>query len=154
MANQDSFHLKCREAKHSDYNAVMKIASVETVRDGFDYLPAKFHQWVDDPEAYVLVAEADNKVIAVYVCYMTDGGAYLFHKSIRIAPKLQGKKLLTRIGFELEKALQLRLHPRLLHLERHAIADVKRLYLLKGMNRKDICVIASIHLFTVSHVLH
>eukprot|EP00058_Branchiostoma_floridae_P015744 XP_002601232.1 hypothetical protein BRAFLDRAFT_95011 [Branchiostoma floridae] len=337
MATQDSFHLKCREAKHSDYNAVMKMASVDTFRDGFDYLPAKFHQWVNDPQFHVLVAEADDKVvavyvccmadggtylfnktmrvapdlqgkklmmrigfdlekalqlrlhprllhlerrgiakddmyfqgtcnevlsslenkdvlpyslqssvvpyqpsdmarltrpefveqilsdnsivvdtimyqlsasnlhglskrgvtilvdnikrdlfcaaaadflinavscvtrkssprfahasklrqqrgmIAVYVCYMTDGGAYLFHKSIRIAPKLQGKKLLTRIGFELEKALQLRLHPRLLHLERHAIADVKRLYLLKGMNRKDICVIASIHLFTVSH---
>ncbi|XP_019646872.1 PREDICTED: uncharacterized protein LOC109487333 [Branchiostoma belcheri] len=63
MANEDSFHLTCREATHSDYDAVMNMASVDTFRDGFDYLPAKFHQWVDDPEVIMLVGEADGKVV-------------------------------------------------------------------------------------------
>ncbi|XP_035698022.1 uncharacterized protein LOC118431051 [Branchiostoma floridae] len=151
MATQDSFHLKCREAKHSDYNAVMKMASVDTFRDGFDYLPAKFHQWVNDPQFHVLVAEADDKVVAVYVCCMADGGTYLFNKTMRVAPDLQGKKLMMRIGFDLEKALQLRLHPRLLHLERRGIAKVKRPYLWKGVqNKKDIFFLASIHLFILA----
>ncbi|XP_019646870.1 PREDICTED: uncharacterized protein LOC109487332 [Branchiostoma belcheri] len=123
MANQDSPHLTYREATHSDYDAVMNIASVDTFRDGFDYLPAKFHQWVDDPDVIMLVGEADGKVLGVYVCIITDGGANLKNKTFRMAPELRGKKFMDGMGFQLEKSLQLRLHTRLLHLERHALAD-------------------------------
>ncbi|CAH1240457.1 Hypp6033 [Branchiostoma lanceolatum] len=131
---------------HEQTNQVNDPASVDTFRDGFDYLPAKFHQWVDDPEAHVLVAEADDKMLAVSVCFATDGGAHLFSKTLRIAPELQRKRFLMGIGFEVEKALQLRLHPWQLQLERHAVADVKRPYLWKGVPKKtDICFIARCH---------
>ncbi|KAI8498613.1 histidine N-acetyltransferase [Branchiostoma belcheri] len=116
VANQDSFHLTCREATHSDHDAVMNIASVDTFRDGFDYLPAKFDQWVDDPDVKVLVGEADDKVLGMYVSIITDGGANLLSKTIRIAPELQGKKFMTKLIVELHKALQLR-YPGLLQLE-------------------------------------
>ncbi|XP_066296807.1 probable N-acetyltransferase 16 isoform X2 [Branchiostoma lanceolatum] len=142
MANKDSFNMTCRQATHSDYDAVMKIASVDTFRDGFDYLPAKFHQWVDDPEAHVLVAETDDKMLAVNVCFVTDGGAHLFSKTFRIAPELQRKKLGMGIRLELEKALKLRLHPWQRQLEQFTLADVKRPYLMKDVsNKKDICFI-------------
>ncbi|XP_019646869.1 PREDICTED: uncharacterized protein LOC109487331 [Branchiostoma belcheri] len=130
VANQDSFHLTCREATHSDHDAVMNIASVDTFRDGFDYLPAKFHQWVDDPDVKMLVGEADDKVLGMYVSIITDGGANLLSKTIRIAPELQGKKFTTKLIVELHKALQLR-YPGLLQLEQRNLVDVERPYLKK-----------------------
>ncbi|XP_078698813.1 putative N-acetyltransferase 16 isoform X2 [Branchiostoma floridae x Branchiostoma belcheri] len=142
MANQDSLHLTYREATHGDHDAVMNIASVDTFRDGFDYLPAKFHQWVDDPDVKVLVAEAENKVVGLAVDIITDGGTNLLRKTGRIAPELQGKKFMAKMILELEKALQLHVHPRLLQRERHALTDIERPYLLNTVpNRKNICFI-------------
>ncbi|XP_019646873.1 PREDICTED: probable N-acetyltransferase 16 [Branchiostoma belcheri] len=150
MANQDSFHLTYREATHSDYDAVMNMASVDTFRDGFDYLPAKFHQWVDDPEVIMLVAEAEDKLILLSVLIITDGGANLLRKTGRIVPELRGKKFMTKMILEYEKALRLRVHPGLLQLKRHTLTDVERPYLLKVVpNVKEICYIASIP--SVSH---
>ncbi|KAI8498614.1 hypothetical protein Bbelb_238160 [Branchiostoma belcheri] len=121
MANQDSLHLIYREATHSDYDAVMNIASVDTFRDGFDYLPAKFHQWVDDPDVKVLVGEADDK-LGVNVCAITDGGASLLSKTSRIASELRGKKFYAKVMEEFDKTLMI-LHPGLLQLERHGTAN-------------------------------
>ncbi|XP_078698810.1 putative N-acetyltransferase 16 isoform X1 [Branchiostoma floridae x Branchiostoma belcheri] len=140
MANQDSSHLTCREATHSDYDAVMNMASVDTFRDGFDYLPAKFHQWVDDPEVKMFLVEANDKVLGLSVLITTDGGANLLYKAIRIAPEVQGKKFMTKMTDVLRKALLT--YPELLHLERHNMSDVERPYLLKFFwNRKDICFV-------------
>ncbi|KAI8488108.1 histidine N-acetyltransferase [Branchiostoma belcheri] len=119
-ANQDSLHLTCREATHSDYDAVMNIASVDTFRDGFDFLPAKFHQWVDDPDIIMVVGKANDKVLGLFVCVISGGGANLLNKFIRMDPELWGKKYMGEMAFQLEKSL-LRLHPRLLQLERHGL---------------------------------
>ncbi|XP_019646868.1 PREDICTED: probable N-acetyltransferase 16 [Branchiostoma belcheri] len=119
----------------------MNMASVDTFRDGFDYLPAKFHKWVDDPDVKLLVAEADNKMLGMYVSIITDGGASLLSKTIRIAPELQGKKFMTKLVVGLHKALQLR-YPGLLQLEQRNLVDVKRPYLKKYFSDvKDICFI-------------
>ncbi|XP_019646999.1 PREDICTED: probable N-acetyltransferase 16 [Branchiostoma belcheri] len=141
MANQNSLHLTYREATHSDYDAVMNMASVDTFRDGFDYLPAKFHQWVDDPDVIMFVAEANDKVVGLYVSIITDGGANVLSKTIRIAPELQGKKMQSKMAAELDTTLR-HTHPQLWKLEVHALSDVKRLYLTKVFpNKKDICFI-------------
>ncbi|XP_078698809.1 putative N-acetyltransferase 16 [Branchiostoma floridae x Branchiostoma belcheri] len=141
MANQDILHLTYREATHSDYDAVMNMASVDTFRDGFDYLPAKFHQWVDDPEVKVIVGEADDKVLGVNVCTITDGGASLLSKTSRIASELRGRKFYAKVMEEFDKTLMI-LNPGLLQLERHGTANVDRPYLLKYFsNRKDICLL-------------
>ncbi|XP_078656770.1 putative N-acetyltransferase 16 [Branchiostoma floridae x Branchiostoma belcheri] len=120
----------------------MNMASVDTFRDGFDYLPAKFHQWVDDPEVIVLVAEADGKAVGLTVDVITDGGANLLRKTGRIAPELRGKNFMMKMILEFEKALQQHVHPGLLQRERHGLADIKRTNLIKAVpNKKDICFI-------------
>ncbi|XP_078689953.1 histidine N-acetyltransferase-like isoform X2 [Branchiostoma floridae x Branchiostoma belcheri] len=122
------------------------MASVDTfrIRDGFDYLPAKFHQYVDDPDVYVLVAESDGKMLAVYVSLTTDDGAYLLNHTLRIAPELQGKKLKKTFLRALDQAL-LRLRPQLKRCERHGLSDTRRPYMWSYIPKTDICFIARYH---------
>ncbi|XP_078618711.1 uncharacterized protein LOC144886134 isoform X2 [Branchiostoma floridae x Branchiostoma japonicum] len=58
-----------REATHGDYQAVMNMASLDTFRDGFDYLPAKFHGFVDDHDTVFLLVELDGEVNIMYFCW-------------------------------------------------------------------------------------
>ncbi|XP_019628738.1 PREDICTED: histidine N-acetyltransferase-like [Branchiostoma belcheri] len=161
MTSMLSPRLKCREATHNDYDAVIKMASVDTFRDGFDYLPAKFHQYVDDQDVYVFVAESDGKVVsncyclcfmkldrgirvvtnlAVYVSLTTDDGAYLLNHTLRIAPELQGKKLVKTFLRALDQAL-LRHYPQLKRCERHGLSDTRRPYMWSYIPKTDICFI-------------
>ncbi|KAI8504577.1 N-acetyltransferase 16 [Branchiostoma belcheri] len=127
------------------------MASVYTFRDGFDYLPAKFHQYVDDPDVYVLVAESDGKVLAVYVSLTTDDGAYLLNHTLRTAPELQGKKLVKTFLRALDQAL-LRLYPQLKRCERHGLSDTRRPYMWSYIPKTDICFIASTSNAVLDHL--
>ncbi|XP_078618758.1 putative N-acetyltransferase 16 [Branchiostoma floridae x Branchiostoma japonicum] len=81
-----------REATHDDYQAVMNMASLETFRDGFDYLPAKFHGFVDDPDTVFLLVELNGEVVFLDVHFLRDGGECFVAKTMRMAKKLQGRR--------------------------------------------------------------
>ncbi|XP_066287345.1 probable N-acetyltransferase 16 [Branchiostoma lanceolatum] len=81
-----------RDATHDDYQAVMNMASPDTFRDGFDYLPAKFHAYVDDPDTAFLLVEVDGEVVFLDVAHLRDGGEALVPKTIRVAKKWQGRR--------------------------------------------------------------
>ncbi|XP_035686356.1 histidine N-acetyltransferase-like isoform X1 [Branchiostoma floridae] len=81
-----------REATHDDYQAVMTMASPDTFRDGFDYLPAKFHGFVDDPDTVFLLVELDGEVVFLDVHFLRDGGESWVAKTMRMAKKMQGRR--------------------------------------------------------------
>ncbi|CAH1252074.1 Hypp9211 [Branchiostoma lanceolatum] len=60
--------MNVRDATHDDYQAVMNIAYPTTFRDGFDYLSARFHGYVDDPDVAFLLVEIDGEVNIMYFC--------------------------------------------------------------------------------------
>ncbi|XP_066270492.1 probable N-acetyltransferase 16 [Branchiostoma lanceolatum] len=80
-----------RDATHDDFQAVMNMACPDTFRDGFDYLPAKFHDFVDDPDTVFLLVEVDGEVIFLRVTFMQDGGETVMSKTFRAAKKVQGR---------------------------------------------------------------
>ncbi|XP_035685601.1 probable N-acetyltransferase 16 [Branchiostoma floridae] len=80
-----------REATHDDYQAVMNMASPDTFRDGFDYLPAKFHGFVDDPDTVFLLVEVDGEVVFIDVECLQESGKTIYGKTIRVAKRLQGR---------------------------------------------------------------
>ncbi|CAH1268089.1 NAT16 [Branchiostoma lanceolatum] len=82
-----------RDATHDDYQVVMSMASPDTFRDGFDYLPAKFHDYVDDPDTVFALVEVDGEVVYLGVASSQNGGGTMFGKTERITKKLQGKRL-------------------------------------------------------------
>ncbi|XP_078597105.1 putative N-acetyltransferase 16 [Branchiostoma floridae x Branchiostoma japonicum] len=82
--------LTIREAKHDDYAAVIKMASTDTFRDGFDYLPAKFRQYVDDPDVFFSVIESKDDLVVIYIAMLTDDGEALLLKTGRQNPIYHG----------------------------------------------------------------
>ncbi|XP_066270625.1 probable N-acetyltransferase 16 [Branchiostoma lanceolatum] len=79
--------LTVREAKHDDYEAVMKMARPDTFRDGFDYLPARFHQYVDDPDVFIIMAESGDSLVGMFLYMFHDDGEALLGKTGRQNPK-------------------------------------------------------------------
>ncbi|XP_078585463.1 putative N-acetyltransferase 16 [Branchiostoma floridae x Branchiostoma japonicum] len=80
------------EAKHSDYDAVMEIALTNTFRDGFDYLPARFHQYVDDPDVFMVLVERGGILEGINVYMFNDDGEALLLKTGRQNPRFRGKE--------------------------------------------------------------
>ncbi|CAH1241055.1 NAT16 [Branchiostoma lanceolatum] len=82
-----------REATHADYETVMKIASPDTFRDGFDYLPAKFQHYVDDPDTLFYIIEFNGEAVQIWLYICMDGGEGALLKTMRLAPKWHGTGL-------------------------------------------------------------
>ncbi|XP_078573767.1 histidine N-acetyltransferase-like [Branchiostoma floridae x Branchiostoma japonicum] len=79
--------MNVRDVSHDDYEVVMNMASPDTFRDGFDYLPAKFHNYVDDPDTMFLLWEVDGEVVFLHVLFLQDGGQVICLKTMRAAKK-------------------------------------------------------------------
>eukprot|EP00058_Branchiostoma_floridae_P021889 XP_002607379.1 hypothetical protein BRAFLDRAFT_69792 [Branchiostoma floridae] len=92
----DDSNVDMREATHSDYDAVMAIASSYTFRDGFDYLPAKFHQYVDDPDVFMILVERDGILEGIAVYIFNDDGGALLSKTGRQNPRFRRIKTSSR----------------------------------------------------------
>ena len=55
--------LVVREARHEDYQAVMDIN--HNVYYGLDYLPAKYHNLLRDPNSNCYLLEVNGKVVCI-----------------------------------------------------------------------------------------
>ena len=53
-----------REATAADYDDVMKIS--DNIYEGLDYLPARYHEFCEDPERHMFVAEDEGRVVSQY----------------------------------------------------------------------------------------
>ena len=58
-----------RLATHGDYESVLDLD--RNVYDGADYLPSRYHLYIDDPRRYCYVALIDGEIVCkplVYKC--------------------------------------------------------------------------------------
>ncbi|XP_078577401.1 putative N-acetyltransferase 16 [Branchiostoma floridae x Branchiostoma japonicum] len=108
----------------------MTIASPYTFRDGFDYLPAKFQHYVDDPDTlfYILEDKGEAATIVIYNC--KDDGEALLVKTMRLAPKWIGTGLTKSDG----KPILLKMAPYFLQRNKFP----KLLYAVLDEQRKDV----------------
>ncbi|KAI8517260.1 N-acetyltransferase 16 [Branchiostoma belcheri] len=84
-------NLKIRDAMHVDYDAVLTL---ESGRHGYDYLPAHYHRWVDDPAVTLRLAWTEEKVpVAIMVTWTDDSGETIYLKTFRISPDWRGRGL-------------------------------------------------------------
>ncbi|XP_035696516.1 histidine N-acetyltransferase-like [Branchiostoma floridae] len=84
-------NLQIRDAMHVDYDAVLTL---ESGRHGYDYLPALYHPWVDNPAVTLSLAWTEEKVlVAVMVTWTDDTGETIYLKTFRISPDWRGRGL-------------------------------------------------------------
>ncbi|KAI8516673.1 histidine N-acetyltransferase [Branchiostoma belcheri] len=84
-----------RLARHGDYSAVMRIS--EGLYYSTDYVPAKFHSLIDDPDHTVFVAEVGEQVVGMAVSKYTEDGRVFIAKAARVAPDWRGQGINTEL---------------------------------------------------------
>ncbi|XP_035686358.1 probable N-acetyltransferase 16 isoform X2 [Branchiostoma floridae] len=120
-----------REATHDDYQAVMNMASPDTFRDGFDYLLAKFHGFVDDPDTVFLLVELDGEVVFLDVQFLRDEGESCVAKTIRMSPKMLGR----RFAKTFRAAMRVRHFAKFIEMSGQ---QPKKLHVLRDTERHDL----------------
>ena len=83
--------LTFRLAQPGDFDAVVKLS--EGIWDGHDYLPLKFHKWLQRDNLDVLLAYSDDKLVGLQACFVVDEGRTLIRRAERILNELRGQGL-------------------------------------------------------------
>ena len=83
--------LTFRLAQPGDFDAVVKLS--EGIYDGHDYLPFKFHKWLQRDNLAVLLAYSGDKLVGLQACFVVDEGRTLIRRAERIQTKLRGQGL-------------------------------------------------------------
>jgi GNAT superfamily N-acetyltransferase len=89
-----------RQARREDYDDLVAIGDVIM---GKDYLEYMFHSFLDDPDMYSLVAEADGKAVGYYANHILDNGQTVIKRAARVHPSYRGHGIFHRLSDELEK---------------------------------------------------
>ena len=79
--------LNWRLAKASDFDDVVKLS--EGIYNGYDFIPAVFHQWLKRENVAIMMLYADKKLIGLEAGHIIDGGKTLVRRGGRIAPNLK-----------------------------------------------------------------
>ncbi|XP_005100121.1 uncharacterized protein LOC101861287 [Aplysia californica] len=85
-----------RPARMSDYSAV--VDGIGDVYWGRDHLPAKYSEFVQDPDFLSFVAEADGEVIGFYVGELVDNKQTLHKRAGRIKDEYKGQGIFTKLS--------------------------------------------------------
>ena len=91
--------LQCRLASADDYEEVLEMS--KGIYNGYDYLPFVFHQWLEEPNRLVFVAQLEEKLVGLYSTSIISGGTSCTSQALRIHHKYRGK----RLGSYLENGL-------------------------------------------------
>lgn len=83
--------LTFRLAQPGDFDAVVKLS--EGIYDGHDYLPFKFHKWLQRDNLDVLLAFSGDKLVGLQACFVVDEGRTLIRRAERILAELRGQGL-------------------------------------------------------------
>ena len=83
--------LTFRLAQPGDFDAVVKLS--EGIYDGHDYLPSKFHEWLQRDNLDVLLAYSGDKLVGLQACFVVDGGRTFIRRAERILAELRGQGL-------------------------------------------------------------
>ena len=90
-----SGRLTFRLAQPDDFDAVVKLS--EGIYDGHDYLPFKFHKWLQRDNLDVLLAYSDDTLVGLTACYVVDEGRTFIRRAERILAELRGQGLIRQL---------------------------------------------------------
>nr|XP_014351258.1 PREDICTED: uncharacterized protein LOC102352713 [Latimeria chalumnae] len=81
--------LEIRLAREEDFEEVVAMSS--GIFDGMDYLPAKYHSWLQEHNRFVLLGKKGGKVVALESAFIIDDGETAVLEGLRVAPWERGK---------------------------------------------------------------
>ena len=110
-----------RLAKEEDFDEVIQVS--EGIYDGLDYLPGKFHQWLQSPDQLVFVAELQGKVVGLRVATIMPDRQTFVARALRVHRDHRGQGLSYQIMHAVD-AYVLQLYPEI-STEHHATAISK-----------------------------
>ncbi|XP_071373356.1 N-acetyltransferase 16, like [Centroberyx affinis] len=76
-------------AQPDDYEDVMSIS--EDIYGGNDYLPHRYHEWMEEPERTVILARREGKLVALESGLVVDEGATLVLEGLRVCSSERGR---------------------------------------------------------------
>ncbi|XP_078527371.1 histidine N-acetyltransferase-like [Lissotriton helveticus] len=76
-------------ATEEDYEGVMAISG--DVYKGVDYLPVRYHSWLQDTKRRTFVAKRQGKVVAFESICLVDDGSTAVPEGLRVAPGERGR---------------------------------------------------------------
>jgi GNAT superfamily N-acetyltransferase len=93
--------IELREATHDDYEAVVAFTeNTWTDRDGSDYIPRVYHDWIDGEDRYTVVADAGDDIAGIVQCVLlSDWEAW--GQGMRVNPDFRGHGIANRMTHEL-----------------------------------------------------
>ena len=83
--------LTFRLAQTSDFDEILKLS--EGVYDGQDYLPVRFHNWMQMDNVAVMLAHASEKLVGLVQCSVVDDGRTAVRKAARTSLEFRGQGL-------------------------------------------------------------
>ncbi|XP_048380227.2 histidine N-acetyltransferase isoform X2 [Stegostoma tigrinum] len=76
-------------AEEADFEEVMSISG--DVYGGIDYLPARYHAWIQDSVRRVILAKKKGQIVALVSVNIVDDGHTAVVEGLRVAPLERGK---------------------------------------------------------------
>ncbi|OCT59437.1 probable N-acetyltransferase 16 [Xenopus laevis] len=83
MSQPTSQDIQVLPATACDYEEVMSIS--EGVYSGVDYLPARYHEWLEDPQREMFLARLDGRVVGFESYVLVDAGVTAVFQGLRVA---------------------------------------------------------------------
>ena len=84
--------LTFRLARPDDFHEIVKLS--EGIYDGHDYLPPKFHEWLNRENLHIILAYSGEKLVGLQAYFVVDDGKTFVRRAIRILPELRGRGLM------------------------------------------------------------
>ncbi|XP_076145850.1 N-acetyltransferase 16, like [Alosa pseudoharengus] len=75
-------------ARPEDYDDVMSIS--QDIYRGNDYLPHRYHEWMDEPDRVVILARRAGKLVALESGIVVDDGQTVVVEGLRVCPSERG----------------------------------------------------------------
>ena len=83
--------LTFRLAQSDDFDVVVKLS--EGIYNGHDYLPLKFHEWLQRDNLHIIIAYSGEKPVGLSAYFVIDDGKTFVRRAARILPELRGQGL-------------------------------------------------------------
>ncbi|KAM9312810.1 putative N-acetyltransferase 16 [Gastrophryne carolinensis] len=76
-------------ATEEDFEDVLAIS--HGIYAGLDYLPSRYHSWVNEKDRMVVLAKKEGDVIGLLSAFLVDGGETALMEGLRVAPWERGR---------------------------------------------------------------
>ena len=83
--------LTFRLARRGDFDEIVKLS--EGIYSGHDYLPLKFHEWLQRKNLAVFLAYSGDRLVGLQASFVVDDGKTLIGRAGRVLPKFRGQGL-------------------------------------------------------------